>query len=244
MEAPAGAPARLFANAEEIVKLELAGLGAVLFRDGETKWIAVEAKTPRRAWRRPDGDRSAYPTPCGREVGGRLMADGSEAIHVNGPAILWFDRYDRSAASMNRLGVSDVDGVTIEPMILRKEVKTDFVGSGLAADYITLGSVCRVAFTLTLWDADQLEIWRGGMRGRRGNAVSSNDIGRMMLAGNRFFQLLVQSTQRTGGVLESPYRFQTFIPDGPAPVNVGTRAGRVRLTGIAHPYQGFTYVRS
>jgi hypothetical protein len=168
----------------------------------------------------------------------------AEAIHVAGPAILWLGRGDGGSADMRRLGLTDENGFTIEPQVITKEVKSDFAGSGMPADYVHLGRICRVFASLISWDADQLEIWRGGFRGRRGNALSTNDIGRMMLAGNRYFKMLIQTSAATEGVLESPYRFPVFMPDGPTPVNVGNRPGRVRITGVAHPYNGFCYVRA
>lgn len=173
-----------------------------------------------------------------------MASNAPELIHVNGPCIVKLGPGGKTPPQLERMGVTDEHGATITTEILTEDLHTDFAGGGVPFDVLELGKLCRIEFTLVKFSATIVERFRGGMRGRLGNAVSSRDIGRMALASGRYFELLIESTARTGGVRESPYRFQTLLPTGPQAVNVGSKAGRVRLSGRALPNRGFLWVRS
>lgn len=160
-------------------------------------------------------------------------------FHVNGPALAHFGPPNQT----NMLGISE-ENVTVTHELGREMIYSDYFGPHIPAEIQHTGAIARINMSLVQWDANQLELVRGGMRGRLGGVVSSADIGALLISSGQYYELLIQSSVRTGGILESPYRFNIVIPIDPMPVTLGTRAGRTQVSFLALPHNGYLYVRA
>lgn len=161
-----------------------------------------------------------------------------DSFHVNGPCLANWG----TAGALNRLGISE-DGIDVVPELLRENVFSDYYFL-IPADVQHSGVIARISFTLVQWEETILNQVRGGIRGRTAGQVNAADIGALMLAGSLYNELYLESSVRTGGVLEPPFRFQRVIAVDTLPIKLGTRVSRQQCTILAFPHNGFCWVRS
>lgn len=145
-----------------------------------------------------------------------------QAIHVNGPALVYFRLAGKG--SMSQLGISE-NGVDIEITPHDKPVMTDAAGPALPADIQDMGEDATIRMALSAYDLDALAAIR-----RRGNAKAegvSGNRGRLMFANGHFVQLLISSET------DEPWRFFTCILRGPRHVKPSTEYTVQRLNFYA-----------
>lgn len=144
------------------------------------------------------------------------------AIHVNGPALVYFRLGGRGA--LHQLGISE-DGVDIEVTPHDQPVMTDAAGPALPADIQDMGEDATIRVALSAYDLDALAAIR-----RRGNSPAegfSGNRGQLMGASGNFFQLLISSAH------DEPWRFFCCILRGPRHVKPATRYSVQRLNFYA-----------
>lgn len=146
----------------------------------------------------------------------------NQAIHVNGPALVYVQQAGRG--SIKQLGIPE-DGVDIEINHHDQPVMTDGAGPVLPADLQDMGQDAIIRMALSAYDIDLLNEVR-----RRGNAAKegqSGSRGRLLGANGHTFKLLIASET------DQPWRFFTAVLRGPLHTKPATRYSVQRLTWYA-----------
>lgn len=161
-------------------------------------------------------------------------------LHVFGPALV----------EIGLTGGATVGfGYTVEGVRIRieqgfEDVMTDDAGFHMPGDVQWGGQTATIEAELIRWDEALFRTLEAAIRGRSGGAITSADIGTLMLAGARYFTARISGSQRTGLPAEDPYRFSAVWPIGEISSNHGTRVSRRQLSLRAIPINGILYTRS
>jgi len=160
-------------------------------------------------------------------------------LHVNGPAKV---QVALTGSSYSDLGVTE-DGVEPQLRIFHEDVITDDNGPAMATDVQFMGAEARIRLPMIRWDESTMRIVEGAIRSNTGGTFDATEIGTLLIAGSNYFSLRIQSSQRSGLVLESPITFPYAFPVDSVDFKLGTRVTRKQLVFRAIWYAGTLYTR-